>query len=135
MPRFGVRSQAHLVTCHPLLQQVFHEVIRWRDCSILEGKRSVSQQEENVRRGVSKTMNSHHVYPIDKASKAVDVVPYPIDWENRERMIHFGGYVLGVARANGIHLRWGGDWNEDGDTTDHSFSDLPHFELVDDTVG
>ena len=26
-------------------------------------------------------------------------------------------------------LRWGGDWDKDGSTTDQNLNDLPHFEL------
>jgi peptidoglycan LD-endopeptidase CwlK len=31
----------------------------------------------------------------------------------------------------GIEIRWGGDWDGDGDLSDHKFNDLPHFELID----
>jgi peptidoglycan L-alanyl-D-glutamate endopeptidase CwlK len=27
-------------------------------------------------------------------------------------------------------MRWGGDWDGDGDTKDERFFDGPHFELV-----
>lgn len=29
-----------------------------------------------------------------------------------------------------VGLRWGGDWDGDGQTTDERFVDLPHFELA-----
>jgi len=42
-------------------------------------------------------------------------------------------YVAGAARvyayANGLRLRWGGDWDMDGDLTDQTFDDLFHLEL------
>ncbi|WP_232367585.1 M15 family metallopeptidase domain-containing protein [Alteromonas pelagimontana] len=47
----------------------------------------------------------------------------------------FAGFVQCVARqlyAEGkiTHLvRWGGDWDMDGQTLDQKFNDLPHFEL------
>ena len=65
---------------------------------------------------------------------AVDVCPYPIDWNNKERFYHFAGYVKGIADSMGIKIRWGGDW--DGDTVfdDQSFHDLPHFELLEPRV-
>jgi peptidoglycan L-alanyl-D-glutamate endopeptidase CwlK len=38
--------------------------------------------------------------------------------------------MLQTAKLKGILLRWGGDWNMDGRTTDNKFDDLGHFELV-----
>ena len=60
----------------------------------------------------------------------VDVVAYPIDWNDRERQTLFAGYVLGLAKSMGITLRWGGDWDRDTDVQDNKFDDLMHFELV-----
>ncbi len=53
---------------------------------------------------------------------AVDVIPYPIDWENITRFYRFGGFVKAIAVMLGIPLIWGGDWQK--------FKDLPHFELT-----
>ena len=64
-----------------------------------------------------------------KPSKAIDVAPYPIDWDDRERMTYFAGYVKGIAMMLGIPIRWGGDWNSNNDLKDNNFDDLPHFEL------
>lgn len=71
----------------------------------------------------------------------MDVAPYPIDWgtegsaeERRKalaRFYHFAGYVLAVADAQGVGLRWGGDWDGDQTFTDQAFDDLVHFELLD----
>ena len=127
MPTFSAKSLAHLETCHPLLQQVFQVVIAHIDCTVLEGRRTIEQQAENVRKGVSQTMDSKHLHD---PSLAVDVAPYPIDWQNRERFVYFGGMVLGVAAVLGVTLRWGGDWNRNHDLKDQRFMDLPHFELV-----
>jgi hypothetical protein len=57
------------------------------------------------------------------------VVPYPIDWDDRERFHLFSGFVLGIARSMGIKLRWGGDWNMNFEVDDNNFDDFPHFEL------
>tara|TARA_R100000306_G_C4358145_1_gene133844 strand:+ start:337 stop:750 length:414 start_codon:yes stop_codon:yes gene_type:complete len=136
MPKFSKRSQGRLDTCHPRLVTLFDQVIKHYDCTILEGYRDKQAQDEMFRSGRSK-LN----YPKSKhngsPSLAVDVVPYPINWQNTERMRHFAGYVFGVASVLGISLRWGGDWKstaftEDRGLRDQSFMDLPHFELVDD---
>lgn len=126
MPEFSEKSLAQLGTCHPDLQRLFAAVVQHYDCVVLEGQRSVAQQEENVRRGVSKTMDSRH---LDAPANAVDVAPYPVDWNDTKRFYHFGGFVLGVAATMGLKIRWGGDWDGDQTFTDQTFHDLPHFEL------
>ena len=51
------------------------------------------------------------------------MVPYPIDWDDRDRFHYFGGYVLGVAKQMGLNIRWGGDWNQDTQSKDIKFDD------------
>jgi hypothetical protein len=63
-------------------------------------------------------------------SCAVDVTPYPIQWDDRERQTLFAGYVLATAKAMGVNLRWGGDWDRDTEVRDNSFDDLVHFEIA-----
>jgi hypothetical protein len=60
---------------------------------------------------------------------AVDVAPYPVDWNDKERFYYFAGFVKGVASSLGISIRWGGDWNSDNNLKNQTFFDLPHFEL------
>ena len=129
MPSFSERSHAALSTCHPELRRLFYEVIRHWDCTVLEGVRSEEQQAENVRRGVSKTLASKHLKQPDGWAHAVDVAPFPVDWQDTERFRAFGGFVLGVAAIMGVPIRWGGDWDGDRTFKDESFVDLPHFEL------
>lgn len=129
MPKFSQKSLDKLNTCHPDIQKVFKEVIKHIDCTILEGVRTKEKQEELVRSGMSQTMNSKHLVQLDGYSHAVDVSIYPIDWNNKERFILFAGFVLGIAQGMGIKLVWGGDWNRDFNTKDHSFFDGPHFQL------
>lgn len=129
MPSFSERSHAALSTCHPELRRLFYEVIRHWDCTVLEGVRSEEQQAENVRRGVSKTLASKHLKQPDGWAHAVDVAPFPVDWQDTERFRAFGGFVLGVAAIMGVPLIWGGDWNGNRTFKDERFVDLPHFEL------
>jgi len=97
---------------------------------VLEGKRSEAQQKINVAKGVSKTLNSKHVYPLSELSQAADVAPYPVDWKDTIRFYAFAGFVLGVASQLGVKLRWGGDWDSDRNVAEETFRDLPHFELA-----
>ena len=129
MPRFGPISRESLGTCHPDLQRVFEEVIKTFDCKVIEGFRNKKDQNAAFNAGRSKILwpnGNHNKTP----STAADVVPYPIDWNDKERFYFFGGYVLGVAQSVGISLRWGGDWDSDTQLHDQSFFDLPHFELL-----
>ena len=128
MPKFGNRSKERLKTCDNRLQIVFNEVIKHVDCSILEGHRSGERQNKLFEEGKTKVQypnGRHNANP----SRAVDVAPYPIDWDDRERFHLFAGFVLGIAKAMGIELRWGGDWNMNFEVDDNQFDDFPHFEL------
>ena len=130
MPNFGRKSRERLATCDDRLQKVFNEVIKYWDCSVLEGHRDERNQDRLYSEGKTKVrypMGRHN----SKPSRAADVVPYPVDWEARERFHFFSGFVLGVARRMGITLRWGGDWNMNFEVDDNKFDDFPHFELVD----
>lgn len=129
MPSFSNVSQARLATCRPELQSLFNEVVKEFDCSILCGHRDKQDQEAAVAAGKSKTpwpTSKHNKTP----SMAVDAAPYPIDFKNRERIVLFAGFVLGKASSMGIKIRWGGDWNRDWDSVHERFSDLVHFELI-----
>tara|TARA_R110002167_G_C12231240_1_gene609851 strand:- start:29 stop:424 length:396 start_codon:yes stop_codon:yes gene_type:complete len=130
MPRFGKSSKKRLLTCDKRLQEIFNEVIKYIDCSVLEGYRGEKRQNKLQEEGKSKVRypkGRHNASP----SLAVDVAPYPIDWNDRERFHLFAGYVLGVARGLGYTLRWGGDWNMNFKVNDNKFDDFPHFEIKD----
>jgi peptidoglycan LD-endopeptidase CwlK len=133
MPSFSQRSKDRLATCHPDLIKLFNAVVKKHDCTILEGVRSDARQRELFAAGKSKLdgspgHRSKHQPTIEGWSRAVDVAPYPIDWKDRERFIHFAGIVLGYAESMGIDLRIGADWSGDGIFTE-SFFDAPHVEL------
>ena len=128
MPRFGRTSRKRLKTCDEDLIFLFEEVVKYFDCSVLEGHRGKKLQNKYFKENKSKLRfpdGNHNKKP----STAIDVVPYPIDWEDRERMTYFAGFVKGVAMILGIPIRWGGDWNSNNDLKDNNFDDLPHFEL------
>jgi len=126
MPRFSESSRSKLTSCHHKLQILFRVVIQFYDCTILEGHRSPETQSLYVSQGKSKTLKSNHLY---LPSRAVDVAPYPIDWDDHNRFYHFGGFVLGVAATMGLDLRWGGDWDQDHNLNDNGFNDLVHYEI------
>jgi peptidoglycan L-alanyl-D-glutamate endopeptidase CwlK len=128
VPKFGRASKKRLKTCDEDLVFLFEEVVKYFDCTVLEGHRGKRLQNKYFKEGKSKLKfpdGNHNKKP----STAIDVVPYPIDWKDRERMTYFAGYVKGIAMMLGIPIRWGGDWNGNNDLKDNNFDDLPHFEL------
>ena len=128
MPNFGRTSKKRLETCHPKLQKVMKEVIKHVDCTILCGHRGEKEQNEAVATGHSNVVwqnGRHNKYP----SNAVDVAPWPLDWQDYERFTLFAGFVLGIAKSMDIELIWGNDWDGDFETKDTNLKDYPHFEL------
>lgn len=129
MPRFSQRSKKELNTCDIRLRNLFNHVIKTYDCTILEGHRGEEKQERMVKEGKSKLHwpeSKHNSSPC----MALDVGPYPINWEKTYTWYHFAGYVLRTAHEMDIRIRWGGDWDRDLQFDDQTFKDLPHVELV-----
>jgi peptidoglycan L-alanyl-D-glutamate endopeptidase CwlK len=129
MPQFGARSLEALEYVEPRLRLVLDEAIRFWDFSVLEGFRGPERQDELFTQGATKVRwpnSAHNSLP----SRAVDIAPYPIDWEDTERFVQLAGAILTIARQFGIELRWGGDWDRDGRMSDERFRDLVHFEMT-----
>jgi len=129
VPKFSAASRARLETCDIRLQSLFNEVIRHFDCTVLEGHRGQDAQDNAYASGKSQVKwpdGKHNRMP----SKAADVAPYPIDWNDIRRFYYFAGFVLGVAARMQIPIRWGGDWDRDTRVNDQNFNDLVHFEVA-----
>lgn len=133
MPEFSLKSNDKLNTCHSLLQELFREVIKDDDCTIIEGHRGKARQNQLYQAGDSKVQwpdGKHNAMP----SEAVDAGPYfpgkGIPWNESAQFYFFAGKVIAKARELGIKLRWGGDWDRDNDVKDQRFNDLVHFELL-----
>jgi peptidoglycan L-alanyl-D-glutamate endopeptidase CwlK len=129
MPKFGKRSKKNFADLHNRLQFVLKNAIDEYDFSIICGHRSKSAQNRAYKRGKSKLKypdSKHNQFP----SLAVDVAPYPVDWNDAKRFYYLAGLLKGIASDNDIELRWGGDWDSDGDFNDQNFNDLCHFELI-----
>lgn len=130
LPKFGARSLHALEGVHPDLRRLFERVVLTFDCAILEGARTPERQQELYATGKSKTLDSKHLRQPSGFAHAVDVAPWPLDWEDRDRWYAFAGYVRGIAESLEINVRWGGDWDGDWTFTDQTFHDLPHWELA-----
>jgi len=135
MPKFSQPSLSKLSTCDLELQKLFFEVIKYFDCTILEGYRNQADQEKAFQAGNTK-LHFPHGKHNQQPSLAVDVAPYPLNWSNTKRFYYFGGFVMGIAKrlkeegkmTHGV--RFGGDWDGDTEVTDQTFMDLVHFEII-----
>jgi hypothetical protein len=118
---FSAKSSYNLSTCDPDLQKLFQVVVRKFDCSVICGHRTKTATERIEATGVRVTPwphGKHHTQP----STAVDVMPWPIDWEDKVVLRNFSYYVKGVADGLGVKVKWGGDFRGDFDG--------PHWELA-----
>ena len=122
MYKYGKTSKARLATCHPKLQEIFNEVIKRIDVTIIEGNRSIEKQQEFFRKKLSKCdginkLSNHNYNP----SRAVDAAPYKngIDWDDIEGFKVLVKIVREVAKEKGYKLVYGADWGWD----------YPHYEL------
>ena len=114
----GSRSKESLSGVHPDLVDVVTKAIRNtdQDFSVIEGRRSKERQAKLLADGKSTTMNSRHL-----TGHAVDIVPYPVDWEDISRFEIVADAMKAAAIELDIPLVWGGDWK--------TFKDYPHYEL------
>ncbi len=130
---FSKPSLDRLHTCDVHLQELMMTALKLTpmDFTILQGYRSLEEQWQLFSEGKTKIdgvtqLSNHNHTP----SRAVDVAPWPIDWSDMERFRFLGGLIIGVAGGRGLRIRWGGNWDNDGDFKDQTFNDLPHFELM-----
>ena len=116
--KLGTRSLQSLSGVHPDMVAVVKRAIEITevDFTVIEGIRHINRQRELLKAGKSTTMNSRHI-----TGHAVDMVPWPVDWEDLERFEIMSEAMKEAAEELDIPIVWGGDWK--------SFYDAPHFEL------
>lgn len=116
--KLGTRSLQSLSGVHPDMVAVVKLAITIteQDFTVIEGIRNINRQRELFKAGKSTTMNSRHI-----TGHAVDMVPWPVDWEDLERFEVMSEAMKTAAEELDIPIVWGGDWK--------SFYDAPHFEL------
>lgn len=142
------RSRRTLEGVHPDLIKVVKRAIEITEVDFLvgEGLRTVATQRRYVRQGKSQTMNSRHIKASNGLGHAVDLWMWAdgeISWDTSRAESFYevshdddyynyqeiGTSVLMASEELGIPIRWGADWDGDGQHTDHSFIDWVHFEL------
>lgn len=120
MFHFSTKSKNILNSVNPKLQKLFNEVIKYYDISVISGFRTVEEQQELFRQNRSRCDG------INKISKhqtrnAVDIIPYPINWEDINKFCEVAGCIKTIANQQNLKVVWGGDWK--------SFKDYPHWEI------
>ena len=129
MPHYSVKSHEKLNTCHPALREVFLEVIKHIDCTVISGHRGQREQDQLKKKGKSQLsfpQSKHN----EKPSDAIDVAPYPSLFSDDRMFYVLGGFVMCVASQLDLRVRWGADFNQNW-KFDDNFKDLGHFELID----
>ena len=114
------KSIDRLSGVHPDLVSVVKLAIELSDIDfqVIEGVRSKARQEQLVKAGASKTMNSRHLtgHAVDLAALINDSVRW--DWPLYSKI---ADAMKQAATQLKISIEWGGDWR--------TFKDGPHFEL------
>lgn len=136
--KFSQRSLTNLVGVHPDLIRVVKRALEICpiDFKVIEGVRTPERQRELYAQGRTKpgdivtwTLNSNHFRKADGYGHAVDLLPEPYDWKKTEPFDQLARSMFEAARQLDIKIRWGADWDRDGNWRERGESDSPHFEL------
>jgi len=124
----GAKSIAELRGVHPDLVKVVNRTIQLteQDFSVHDGLRTIEEQREYVRRGVSKTMNSMHMNQPDGWGHAFDLVPWingQLRWEWKPIFV-IASAVHKATTELGVTLTWGGVWDRTFNTLGPSAKDM-----------
>lgn len=123
MYKFSKISLDKLETCHPDLIRLMTAALNSSpmDFSVICGYRSEKEQNKAYKEGKSQVQ-----YPHGKHNKipsmAVDIAPYPINWDDIEAFKQLGEHIKKIAKDLDISVWWGADWK--------TFKDYPHYELL-----
>ncbi|MCT8230143.1 M15 family metallopeptidase [Proteus terrae] len=124
------RSKNNLIGVNPLLVKIAYRAleISTADFAVIEGVRTLEKQKENVKKGVSKTLNSRHL-----TGDAIDILPSAIK-PGMEWQPHFFEPILmafkQAADEEGVILRFGKNWKIDPSLpVETRFPDYPHIEI------
>ncbi len=124
------RSKNNLIGVNPLLVKIAYRALEISpvDFAVIEGVRTLEKQKENIKKGVSKTLNSRHL-----TGDAIDILPSAIK-PGMEWQPHFFEPVLmafkQAADEEGVTLRFGKNWKSDPSlAVETGFPDYPHIEI------
>lgn len=123
---FTKKDLERLKRAHPDLRKIIERAAKITKIPfvVLQADRTVEQQRENVRKGVSQTMKSRHLISPDGFVRAVDIAPIGPDGQASfawPLYFKLAPFVKQAAKDVDIPVEWGGDWK--------SFKDGPHWQL------
>lgn len=154
--KLSERSLERLQGVHPNLIKVVKRAIEIskQDFMVLEGVRTKERCMINYGKGRTATQcsakgipttyaspseakvtwlnnpfNSKHCLQNDGLGHAVDLVPYPVDWNTLSKFDRIGEAMKQAAKELGVNIRWGADWDSNGKLREKGESDSPHFEI------
>lgn len=128
---WGPRSQRVRAQLVPELQEIVDFILNEvADVSLICGHRTEAEQNVLYPKytKVRWPNGKHNSYP----STAVDLQPFPYPQDERKlvkQLAYIAGRVIEYGKSRHLDVRWGGDWDQDGDTNDQTFNDLFHFEV------
>ena len=128
--RLSARSESNLKGVDERLVKVIRRALEVgsADFAVIEGLRTIEQQRENVRKGVSKTMDSRHL-----TGHAVDILPSAIKPGMTWDLKYFMPVLTAIKQAGdelGVPLRFGINWKSDPSLPiETKFIDAPHVEI------
>jgi len=135
----GKRSIDNLSGVHPLLVDVVKLAISrsTQDFAVICGVRTIEQQKELYAQGRTKpgnivtwTMKSRHLPDSYGYGRAVDIVPFPVDWNSPSKFDAINDAMQAAASDLGLTIRWGADWDQDGNPREKGETDSPHWEII-----
>lgn len=123
--KFGETSLRRQEGVHPLLRECAERALSYNilDLTVpgLGGLRTLEDQRLLVAKGVSQTLNSLHRKQSTGYGHAIDLIPYPVDWNDIQRFALMGSLMFRAANEMDLPIQWGGHWR--------TFKDYPHFQL------
>lgn len=139
MFKFSTRSENNLAGVHPQLVKIVRRALELSpvDFAVIEGVRTRQRQAELYDQGRTKpgnivtwTMNSRHFVNTDTGyGHAVDILP-ATGWGDFAGFDAVNKAMQQAASECGAVVRWGADWDQDGNPREKGENDSPHWELV-----
>lgn len=98
--------------------------------AFLGGKRTAEEQNQLFKEGYSQR-DGYIKLSKHQSGNAVDLNVFVKSKlvDNKEMLCVIAGIIFSCASELNIDIRWGLDWNMDGDIRDNKFNDQYHFEI------